>query len=136
MGQFDIEKALISYLESLPLGLPLYYENDRRKPPNQGNYALVNVVHQQPSVATLGEGGEDNHEGFLQILLKYPMGEGAGEAKQKAQDIAGFFTAGVKAEYLTQSVTIRTCGIQPSFESSSRYTLPITITWYARTIRR
>lgn len=135
MGQLDIEKALITKLESLNLGIELFYENYKVTPPNKQPYAIVNVSHDQPFVATIGDGGEDNHDGFLQILLKYPLGKGAGDAKEMADTICSQFKAGVYCTHLDQSVIIRNSGIGPAFDSDSRYTLPITVNWYARTRR-
>lgn len=135
MGQGDIKKALATRLTSLGLGIQLNMPNVEVKDPNVTPSADVSFIFNQPSVATLGDSGDDNHDGFMQILLKYPMGKGDKDIMTMADTIRSGFTAGTKCLYGDQEVTILNCGIGIFDIYESKFVNPITINWYARTRR-
>ena len=135
MAQFDIRKALAAKLESLSLGIQLNYPNVKSKDPNKAPAGDVTFIFNQPSAATLGEGGEDNHDGFVQVLLKYPLGKGDKAIMEMADTIRNALTAGTKCQYGSQEVTIQNCGVGVFDELDGKYVTPITINWYARTRR-
>ncbi len=131
--QSEIKSALVSYLESLSLGIPLNYPNmeqDTSVPAGD-----VTIHFNEPEVVTLGQGGEDEHRGFMQILLKYPVGEGDGALMAMADTIRQAFLAGQSCSYGSQTVTIINCGLGTFDNWNSKFVCPITITWYARTRR-
>lgn len=133
MGQYDIRRALLTRLDSLDLGIPL--EGPNAKHDNPLPSAEVIVVFSTPSVATLGEGGEDNHTGFLQVLLKYPLGEGEKDIMEMADTLREGFKAGTKCVFGNQVVTITNAGLGAFDENDGKYVNPFTIYWYARTRR-
>lgn len=135
MAQSDIKKALAQKLQDLSLGIQLNYPNVKTKDPNKAPAGDVTFIFNQPSVATLGEGGEDNHDGFVQILLKYPLGKGDKDIMGMADTIRNGLTAGTKCLYGSQQVTIQNCGVGIFDELDGKYVTPITINWYARTRR-
>lgn len=135
MSQFNIVKALRTQLESLSLGIPLQYPNFKEEDPNAAPAGSVTFHFNQPSVATLGESGDDNHDGFMQILLKYPVGKGDKAIMEMADTIRQGFVAGFKCQYGSQTVTILSCGVGLFDHLDDKFVTPITINWYARTRR-
>lgn len=131
--QSEIKSALVSYLEGLGLGIDLNYPNFEVKSGIPAGD--VSIHFNEPEVVTLGQGGEDNHTGFMQILLKYPVGEGDGALMAMADTIRQAFLAGQSCSYGSQVVTIINCGLGTFDIWNSKFVCPITITWYARTRR-
>lgn len=131
--QSEIKSALVSYLEGLSLSIPFNYPNIRQ---NKSIPAGDVTIHfNEPTVVTLGIDGEDNHDGFMQILLKYPVGEGDGPLVAMSDTIRQAFLAGTSCAFGDQTVTIINCGLGTFDNWDSKFVCPITITWYARTWR-
>lgn len=135
MSQANIIKALRTQLEGLALGIKLNYPNLLEEDPNGAPSGDVTFHFNQPYVATLGDGGDDNHDGFMQILLKYPTGKGDGAILGMADTISAGFKAGTKCLYGDQSVIIRSCGVGNFGHLDGKFVVPLTIVWYARTRR-
>lgn len=135
MGQGDIKKALTSYLIGLNLGIQLNFPNKTSKDPSGLPSGDVTFHFTNPSVATLGDSGDDNHVGFMQILLKYPLDTGDGAIMEMADGIRSNFKAGRVCQYGDQKVTFSSCGIGNFDTLDGKFVNPITINWYARTRR-
>lgn len=133
MGQSDIKSALVSHLESIGASITFNYPNLKQS--TEIPCGDVSFHFNQPEVVTLGSGGEDNHDGFMQILLKYPVGQGDGAILAMADQIRQEFLAGQKCQYGDQVVTIINCGIGLFDTWDSKFVCPITINWYSRTWR-
>lgn len=136
MGQNDIRKALYKHLIDAGLSLPLGFPNSKFTEPTEGPCGLVTLTFNQPSVATIGDSGEDNHDGFLQVLLKYPTNEGDNAIMAMADTLRPVFKAGTRCVYNDQVVNIVSCGVNGTPQiHDAKLVLPITINWYARTRR-
>lgn len=119
------------------LGLPTGFENAPfpDKPTDGSPWASVFILPNQPSVATLGDEGEDAHDGIMQIDLNYPLGKGDGLQRAKADHVASFFKAGKRLLYQGVFVTVASCGRSRGREVDGWYRVSMTVTWFARVPR-
>ena len=136
MSLSQIESALIAAYEGAGLGLPTAYENRDFDPPNTTPWAALYVIPNQPDVVTLGNGGEDDHTGILQIDLHYPLGDGNGAALAMADTLRDVFEAGVDLTHEDQVVVITGCGRSSGARDLGMYKIILSITWYARPTRK
>ena len=136
MSLAQIESALIAAYEGAGLGLATAYENRDFDPPNESAWAALYVIPNQPEVITLGNGGEDDHSGILQINLNYPLNAGNGAVLAMADAIRDVFEAGVDLTYEDQVVVITGCGRSSGARELGMYKIILSITWYARTTRK
>ena len=135
MSQSDIKAALIQHYLAGRFGLKTAYENREFEPQDGTPWARLTFIPAQPSVASLGDAGEDLHSGVFQIDLFYPSGTGDGEASTKADAIRASFRAGFSFSYNGQVVTVRSCGRGSGRPDPPWYRLTISVTWYAYTRR-
>jgi hypothetical protein len=135
MSLTNIKGALVSAYVAGAFGLPTAHENKIFKPVTGTPWASLFVVPNQPSVGTLGDAGEDNHDGFLQIDLNYPLNKGDGEALSKSDEMRDYFKAGSRHVHSGQVVTVTNCGRSIGRQVDGWYRITLTINWYARTAR-
>lgn len=135
MSLTNIKATLVNAYVTGGFGMPTAYENKHFTPDNDSAWAAVSIVPNQPSVATLGDDGTDNHDGFLQIDLNYPLNGGDGAVLAKADEIRAYFKAGARFRYGGQTVVITSCGRSHGREVRGMYQMILTINWYARTAR-
>lgn len=81
---------------------------------------------------TVGEGGEDNYEGVLQIDISCPLNQGTGSITQKADEIAKDFAAGKVFTYNGTNVSIRGSSLSPGRVAGGFYKVSLSIRYYAR----
>lgn len=128
----DLEKALRQGVLDCALGLPVALENMLFTKPADGSaWAAVFIRRNQPYVATLGQGGQDMHDGFLQIDLNYPLDDGTANVMEKELVISRFFTAGRVMRYGATEVMVMSCGGPHSRPVDGYYRRSITIKWEA-----
>lgn len=130
-----IDSALIQAFSDGSFNLSWASENRAFTPAPGTAWAALFVIPNQPAVASLGNGGQDIHDGIFQIDLNYPSGAGEGLAKQKASAIRTYFYAGRAFTYSTQAVEVVSCGRGPARNVDSWYRVPVTVTWRAWTFR-
>ena len=126
-----IDSALIQAFVDGAFSLAYTTENRAYEPTAGTPWAELYIIQNQPSVSSLGQDGYDSTDGFLQINLNYPQGEGSGTAKQKATAIRDYFLAGTRFTYSGQEVVIFSCGRGPSRNVDSWYQIPVTVYWRA-----
>ena len=88
-----------------------------------------------PSVQTLGDGGEDELNGIMQLDIYAPMGKGEKEALDIVDALRSYFTAGRRFSYSGQEVVIENCGRTEGFISNNLFRIPVSVIWYSRLIR-
>jgi hypothetical protein len=131
-----LRKALKQGVEDSPLGLPYAAENAPfTKPTDQSPWAAVHVLENQPSVATLGDEGQDAHDGIMQIDLNYPLLTGEAAVTAKADELNDFFKAGKRLVHSGVELTVASCGRSRGREVDGWYRVSITVTWFARVAR-
>ncbi len=128
--------ALIQGIEASPLALPYSIENAPfDKPEDKSPWASVFVITNQPSVATLGQDGQDSHTGIMQVDLSYELLTGEAAVNAKADELSSFFTAGKRFAYQGIEVTISSCGRSRGREVNGWWRVSMTIAWFARVTR-
>ena len=129
----QVEKALLQafYDQCFLEKENVAFENVNFEVPEGVMWASIFFVPSLPEVDELGECGSDRLEGFLQIDLNTPVGDGSGEIKDKANEIRQFFTAGKYFDYEGQAATIKSCGISQGRYVDNFYRLVLTINFYA-----
>lgn len=131
-----IKKALMQGVADSPLGLPYAVENAPFEKPTDGSpWASAFVLPNQPSVATLGDAGQDAHDGILQIDLNYPLLTGDAAVTAKADELAGFFKAGERLSHSGVQLTVTSCGRSRGREVDGWYRVSVTVAWFARVPR-
>jgi hypothetical protein len=107
------------------------WENMPFDPPKDEPWAQIFFVPNQPSVATLGSDGEDETDGFVQINLNYPQGNGTQAIEAKFDAIRNVFTAGARFSYSGDVAVIRSCGRSQGRVVNGSYQIVVTIMFYA-----
>lgn len=131
-----LNAALMQGVVDCALALPLAVENAKFDKPTDGSpWAAVFIIPNQPSVATLGDEGEDAHDGIVQIDLNYPLGKGEAAVRAKADQVASFFKAGKRLPYQGVFATVSSCGRSRGREVDGWYRVSMTVTWFARVPR-
>jgi len=130
-----IDSALIQAFESGGFGLAYTVENQSEDPPTGTPYAQLFILPNQPTVSTMGDSGQDLITGLMQVNLNYPIGDGAGEAKQKATEIREVFKAGYRPTYDGQEVFITSSGRGIARNQDSWFQVIVNIIWEARVTR-
>jgi len=131
----DIEKALIAAALSVDNVTPTGHPNDVLENKPDGLWLQLGNVRGVSSPATLGDEGEDNHPGFLQIDVNYPENKGSGIVLEKVDEFAAFFTAGKSLLYNAQTVKVLSSTVGPARYVGGYYRLSLTVNYYARTTR-
>ena len=119
------------------LSLPTAWQNvPFPELPSTSEWLQVWFLPAASTVSTLGQGGEDESRGIVQIDINIPSGQGEAKALELSDRITSFFSAGRRFEYLTQPVFIS----QASSVSAGRmvdawFRISVSIFWTARSVR-
>jgi hypothetical protein len=132
MSLAAVETALETLAETALGDVPTEWENAKVDKDNAAKWAKVVFVSNQPTAATMGTGGRDHVDGFLQIDLNYRQGKGKAQAKNDFEAIRGYFKAGDHPVNSGQVVTVRNCGRSQGRIVDNWYRVSITVTWYAQ----
>lgn len=138
MSQFlKIEKALTQSVKALALNFPISYPNMELKDADKGDTWIgVSVLTASTNVATLGDKGEDNNPGVLQIDVNVAKSTGSGKQLEILDQIATAYPAGRPLQFQGQSVTVMSSSISPIRNVGGFAKRSISINYYARTVRR
>lgn len=134
----DIEKALIqafraTNLEETPTSYPDVVLSEDQKP--DGLWFALHNMRSESTPVTLGDKGEDNHPGFLQIDINYPDGKGSSFVLTEAGRIAAEFPSGRTLIYNSQKVRITSSSLSPGRLVGGYYQVVLTIYYYSRSTR-
>jgi len=131
----DIEKALIKavlLVDSVtPCGMP---DSELPDLPD-GLWLQLHNMRAESNPVTLGDAGEDNHPGILQIDINYPKGKGTSYVLAEGDILASFFTAGKALSYNTQEVKVLGSTLSSGRYVGGYYRISLSINYYARTTR-
>lgn len=136
----DIEKALMQGMLDANIGLPMSVENSPfDKPADGAPWAAYWFVPAEGSSSvraiTLGDAGEDQHTGIVQLDINYPLRQGVNPARAKLDEIVPYFPIGKKVTFGMASVTISSCSRSRGREVEGWYRVSMTLSWYARVPR-
>lgn len=135
MSLEKVEAALMAKVAEVltALAIPTAGEN-LRSPKKDGDpvWAQVWFNAGQPYAFTMGTGGEDRVDGYVQIDLMYPDGSGNQLSRTHSSTILAAFSGGTGLTYQGQIVTVRSCGRSQGLPNVGNcYKVPITIMWWA-----
>lgn len=108
----------------------IQWENKKFTPPNKKWAAFWNFGG-EPLAGTLGEGGVNKVESFVQVDLNYPQDSGEKEANADYETLESIFTVGARLSYSGQQVTITCCGRTNGRIKNNFWCVPVTIYFYA-----
>lgn len=139
MSTQDVRRAFVvavkEQVEELNAELPIAWPNRKFDPPNEAPWVGFHWVPVSKQAVTLGEGGEDELLGFVQLDINVPQNSGEELTEVFLSAMESFFVAGRPVVYDSQAATVtsssRSSGrtVDPYFRTS------ITINFYARIIR-
>lgn len=137
MSLSNVESALVkAYTDAAFFtNAKTQFENIAFTPPTAEPWAAFYFVPAQPVVATLGAGGSDRLDGFVQIDINYPADKGTKDAKEKADAFRNVFKAGARFSYSGQEVIIVSCGRSQGRIVNGLYRISVTVVFYAHITR-
>lgn len=138
MSETNINAALVSAAAAaLGSGYTsrIAYEGRDFTPPSSGKWAGVYNLRAGAGVATLGVGGEDQHDGVLQIDMSVPENSGTGTLLTDADAIRAYFIAGRTFIYSGQCVLVRRCDVSPIRQVDGYLRISASVTYLSRSIR-
>ena len=106
MRFLDIRNALVQSWIDGAFGLPWAKPGKDFDPETGEPWASIHVLPAQPGVATLGDTGQDRHDGVFQIDLNWPLDSGDSPLLAKADEVARRFRAGTRFEAPPQTETL------------------------------
>lgn len=131
MSVGQIHRSLIAAASAAIAGIGVEYENAQFTPTANTKWAKLHFSPNVPTVETLGRGGENRGDGFLQIDINYPRGTGTAQPDSDADEIAASFPAGTQFSYDGQVVEITKCGPGPGRMDDQWYRVTTTVYWTA-----
>jgi hypothetical protein len=132
---FDIERALVVAAKAVDAVTPMGNPNDPLENPGPGLWIQLHNLRIESTPVSLGDFGEDNHPGILQIDINYPQNKGAGIPLQKADEFASYFKAGLRIESNGQHVTVLSSSLSPARYVGGYYRISVDVHYYSRTTR-
>lgn len=136
MSFLDIEQALInSLLEVLP-DSNIEWPNHALTTSQKGElWYKVSFINGTSTSATLGDSGEDNHPGIMQVDVNVPVNSGTAVLNAELDKIYSFYQAGKSLLFNGQTVKILVGSISPIREISGFSRRSFSVNYYARTTR-
>lgn len=131
MSLLDVQTALTAAAVAALSGIPTEYENGQFTKPTRDKWAKLSFLPNVPSVVTLGDEGQDEADGILQIDLNYPQGTGDAEARADFEELRAAFPAGTYYTSDGQSVMVMNCGRSQGRLVDQWFRVSTTIYWTA-----
>lgn len=136
-GFFKIQRALLEGLGGVNLTYPMSQPNrelsDEAK--QNGTWLKVSVEMAETNVATLGDSGDDNNPGFMQVDVNVLQNTGDGDLLNISDSICSFLHAGKALQFEEQTVKITGSSISGIRNVGGFARRSVTVRFYARTKR-
>lgn len=135
---YKIQSTLIAAVRALLPALPIS-NPDQELPPSQqadGGWLAIHNLRGQSLPVTLGDRGEDNHPGVLQVDVNVAAGKGAGVALEYCDALASGFPAGTRLAYNGGEVVVSSVSVGSGVSEGGFYRIPVSVTYFARSVRR
>ena len=110
-------------------GLVVAWQNTHFEPTPGSPWLEPFILPGEPSQAALGETGENRCVGIYQVKVKYPAGEGSGDARVMADTLITAFKRGTKLTYGVYNIEIKKAYQSPAIQKADWYYIPVTIQW-------
>jgi hypothetical protein len=131
----DLEKALLQGVLDC-VDLPVAQENASfEKPADGGPWARALVLSNMPSIATKGPGGDDAHDGIIQVDLNFPLLGGTAAVAAAAHRVQAFMRPGRVLLHAGTRAHVTGCGNPRDAEVDGYFRRTLTINWRARITR-
>lgn len=131
MSQAKIKAALELKLNSILPLVKTAFENVKFEPVSTEPYQVATVLFSQPENPTQGDGFY-RERGFMQVSVRFPVGNGAGEALARAELLKAVFHRGLSLEREGVTTHIdRTPEIGSGSTEGNRYIINVRIRFYA-----
>lgn len=129
----DLEQALINKVKPLiPNGVAVSWPNAELSGSKGDNWWDIDDLVADDRAITVGDHGENEVRGVLQILIKVKPNIGTKLAKDQQTALAKGFKAGSSFTHGQAHVIFIGARPGPAFTSGEYYTVPLSINYYAR----
>lgn len=138
MSETNINAALVTAaVAALGAGYAnrIAYEARDFTPPASGKWAAIYNLRAGTSVASLGVGGQDDHDGVLQIDLSVPENSGTETLLTDADAMRAYFIGGRHLIYSGQCVVVRRCDVSPIRQVDGYLRISASVTYQSRSTR-
>tara|TARA_R100001530_G_scaffold103936_1_gene72351 strand:+ start:194 stop:676 length:483 start_codon:yes stop_codon:yes gene_type:complete len=139
---FLVENATIATATGAETGLPVLadadainWENREFEPDGKSEWASVFYRPNLPEVRTLGDGGQDEVNGFVQIDLNAAPGSGEGKLLEWERKARIFFHPGRSFSHDGQKVTVTQSGMTQGRLVLNSWRRSITVVFRSHTTR-
>lgn len=133
MSQTTIKAALYAAVSAVAGGLTIAYPNAKFDPPAQSaGYLAVAVNFAQPENGEMGR-GRDREIGYLEVLVRFPLGAGEGAAQARCEAIAAAFPQGtsISCGGGIFATVDRPPEIRPGYRDADRWAQPVRVRFFA-----
>lgn len=133
MSLFKVQAALVQAFQNGTFNLPTVWENNQDyEPQTDTAWCEFRFIPNEPEPRTLGDQGEDEFTGVVNVILNYPLNSGIGETMEKADEIKAVFKPGSTFEDSGQTVRVTRSGLARGGETEAGfYQSVFTISWRA-----
>lgn len=137
MSEAKISAALVAaYRAALPaLADATAYEGRAFVPGDRAEWAQLTNLRAGTDVASLGEGGADEHLGVLQIDINVPENTGTAVLLARADTLRGYFVAGRRFTNSGQNVRINGADVSAIRSVESWLRISVSVNYSAHSIR-
>lgn len=137
MSIAKIRSALVQAFTDGAFNITTVHENTNDfEPQTDTPWCEFRFIPNEPEPRTLGDQGEDEFTGVVNVILNYPLNSGIGETMEKADEIKTVFKPGTSFSYSGQSVQVSRSGLQRGGQTEAGfYQSVFTITWRALAAR-
>lgn len=132
MSANAIEQSLMKMAKEALAGKTVQWPNVKFEPPTNALWFRVFYMPADRHGATLGELGEDEIDGFLQIDVNVPTNSGEKLMREELDKLEKVFIAGAKASYSTSEASILACKRSPGRDVDGFYRVSLTVDFYGR----
>lgn len=131
----ETEQLLIgSFINNL-FGYPIEVSGLPTDIDKSGLYVVLHHVPSETSPVTLGDAGQDNNVGFMQVDIMYPKLEGHASPLACADIIASAYPAGLSIVGAGVALTITRTSLSPKMVVGGLIKYALTVYYYTRTSR-
>lgn len=133
MSIAKVRSALVQAFEDGAFNLTTVYQNRNNfEPQTDQAWCEFRFLPNEPEPRTLGDQGEDEFTGVVNVILNYPLNSGIGDTMEKADQIKAAFKPGQRFIHDGQSVAVTRSGLARGGETGDGfYQSVFTISWRA-----
>lgn len=136
MSLAKAKKAIMTAIEAGNFGLPIAHENVKFRKVDAPAYLELNYMPNPVDPITLGDDGEDELNGYMQITVNVQEGTGTGTTTAVTEALREYFYVGRNLTFEDVTVTVNRSGPKNGFPTQGRWETPFLVYFYARVPRR